>query len=93
MLQIRFSNQATKFLNRLIPKHRKQIAGKINELKSDPFPQDSKTVKDHPPYLRADIGEYRLIYKTEEDGLFLLIAIIGKRNDDHVYKLSRRIKS
>jgi len=90
MLEIRLSNQAGKFLKKLEPKHRKQVVGKIKELMSDPHPHDSKTVRDHPPYMRADIGEYRLIYKTQDDRQLILIAIIGKRNDDHVYKLFQR---
>jgi len=43
--------------------------------------------------MRADIGEYRLIYKTQDDRQLLLIAIIGKRNDDHVYKLFQRFNT
>ena len=93
MLEIRLSNQAGKFLNKLVPKHRKQVAGKIKELTSNPHPHDSKTVKGHPPYMRADIDEYRLIYKTQDDQQLLLIAIIGKRNDDHVYKLFQKFNA
>ena len=93
MLEIRLSNQASKFLKKLVPKHRKQVAGKIKELLSDPLPHDSKMLRGHPPYMRADIGEYRLIYKTQDDQQLLLIAIIGKRNDDHVYKLFQRFNT
>jgi len=93
MLEIRLSNQAGKFLKKLVPKHRKQVAGKIKELMSNPLPHDSKTVRGHPPYMRADIGEYRLIYKTQDDRQLLLVAIIGKRNDDHVYKLFQRFNA
>ncbi len=93
MLEIRLSNQAGKFLKKLVPKHRKQVAGKIKELMSDPHSNDSKTVRSHPPYMRADIGEYRLIYKTQDDQQLLLIAIIGKRNDDHDYKLFQRFNT
>ena len=93
MLEIRLSNQAGKFLKKLLPKHWKQVAAKIKELMSDPHPHDSKTVRGHPPYMRADIGEYRLIYKTQDDRQLLLVAIIGKRNDDHVYKLFQRFNA
>ena len=93
MLEIRLSNQAGKFLKKLGPKHRKQVAGKIKELMNHPLPHDSKTVRGHPPYMRADICEYWLIYKTQDDQRLLLIAIIGKRNDDHVYKLFQRFNT
>ena len=40
-------------------------------------------------YRRADIGEYRIIYRVAGDTLEVLL--IGKRNDDEVYhRFSRR---
>jgi mRNA interferase RelE/StbE len=39
-------------------------------------------------YWRVDIGEYRIIYEVE--GNTLCIILIGKRNDDEVYKKLRR---
>lgn len=39
---------------------------------------------------RADVGEYRLIYSVESD--VLRIFVIGKRNDDEVYKKLRRLR-
>ena len=44
-------------------------------------------------YLRADSGEYRIIYRIDTCGAFLLVAILGKRNDGQVYKLFRRLNS
>lgn len=45
---------------------------------------DSKQLKNS-PYFRADVGEYRVIYEIENDTMLLLI-LIGKRNDDDIYK-------
>jgi len=46
--------------------------------------------KENTPYFRADVGEYRVIYEIENDTMFLFI-LIGKRNDDDIYKkLSRK---
>jgi mRNA interferase RelE/StbE len=43
------------------------------------------------PYRRVDCGEYRIVYQVQDDDLQVLI--IGKRNDDDVYKkLSRLAK-
>jgi mRNA interferase RelE/StbE len=36
-------------------------------------------------YRRKDIGEYRIVYRFENDEI--KVAITGKRNDDEVYKL------
>lgn len=53
----------------------------------NPRPADSRTLAGY-PFLRADIGEYRIIYRVE--GNCLKVALVDKRNDDEVYKKFRR---
>ena len=88
-LSVQISRQAQKFLGKLPPKPKRQIAEKIQLLKTNPFPQDSKALKGFAPMYRVDSGEYRIVYQLENDDL-ILIALIGKRNDDHVYRLLKR---
>ena len=88
MLKINLSKQAQKFLDRLPPKQRRQVSGKIFQLAADPVPPDSKPLRGF-PYRRADIGEYRIIYHFDEETLF--VPAVGKRNDDDVYRLLRRL--
>lgn len=88
MLKIDISKQAIKFLQRVQPKHGKQISRKLMELRSNPFPHDSIKLKGEHSYLRADIGEYRIIYYSKKGVLF--VDIIGKRNDGEVYKILSR---
>ena len=40
------------------------------------------------PFYRIDVGEYRVIYDL--DGDVVRIILIGKRNDDEVYRRLRR---
>lgn len=40
-------------------------------------------------YRRADSGEYRIIYRVNSDALEIIL--IGKRNDDEVYKRLLRV--
>ncbi len=87
MLKVNFSRQAAKFIKKLPIKHAKQIAIKITELRNHPYPQDSIKLKGY-SYYRVSIGEYRLIYCVEVDVLEILL--IGKRNDDQVYKELKR---
>ncbi len=93
MLKVNFSRQAAKFIKKLSAKHARQIATKITELRSNPYPQDSIKLKGY-PYYRTDSGEYRIIYQVEAgyqvEGSVLEILLIGKRNDDEVYKQLRR---
>ena len=93
MLKINLSNQAKKFLAKLTPKHKRQLAEKIQSLGDEPRPSDSKSMKGFDGYLRADSGEYRIIYRIDTYGAVLLVAILGNRNDGQVYKLFRRLNS
>ena len=75
--------ETLKFLDKLPAKQFKQISKKIFSLMADPEPHDSKELKGS-PYRGTNIGEYRIIYRLEDD--VLKIAIVGKRNDPAVYK-------
>ena len=89
MLKIKLSKEAGKFLKRVPPKHGRQLVAKITSLAGDPHPSDSKELKGYPlPWRRATAGEYRIIYRVEGDTLF--VEIVGKRNDDEVYRQLKR---
>ena len=89
MLKIDLSRQAEKFLKQITPKHGKQVAKKLMELRVDPRPPDSWPLKgEYSTYRRADVGEYRIIHRV--DGDILRAVVIGKRNDDEVYRMLRR---
>lgn len=87
MLKVEVSPKAGKFLTRIPTKHANQIIAKIELLQINPKPQDSKSLHGF-NCLRADSGEYRIIYEIDSDTLHILL--IGKRNDDEVYKLLKR---
>lgn len=89
MLKTDIFPKAKKFISKIPTKHAKQILAKIQLLEIDPKPQDSKLLRGYNGiYLRVDSGEYRIIYRFTEEDLF--IALIGKRNDDEIYKLLKR---
>ncbi|TAN57766.1 MAG: type II toxin-antitoxin system RelE/ParE family toxin [Rhodospirillales bacterium] len=88
MLRFDPSRQTTKFLRSVPEKHARQMLQKIQSLLVNPMPQDAKPLKGH-PFMRTDSGEYRIIYRVEENKLH--VALIGKRNDDEVYRLLRRM--
>ena len=90
MLEINFSRQADKFLRKAPPKHARQLGGKVMALRENPQPHDSLPLKGAAAHSRrADIGEYRIVYRV--NGNVLEIVLIGKRNDDEVYKMVRRL--
>ena len=91
MLKINISKQSAKFLKKFPPKHSLQLALKIRALQMNPYPQDSKILQGKlGQYLRTDSGEYRIIYEVLSCTLYIIL--IGKRNDDEVYRqIKRRI--
>lgn len=89
MLKIEISRRADKFIDSLPAKQKKQVTSKILELRSNPEPHDSIKLKDHAPFRRASVGEYRIIYYVRES-VVLVIFLVGKRNDDDIYKQLKR---
>ena len=71
-------------LEQLPAKQFRQVVLSVLKLRQNSEPHDSKGLKGYPEYKRVDVGEYRVIYRTEGDTL--IVALIGKRNDDEIYK-------
>lgn len=90
MLKIEISKRADKFIDSLPAKQKRQITEKILELRINPEPHDSIQLRGFEPYRRASVGEYRVIYAVSNHVL-LVIILIGRRNDDDVYKQLRRL--
>jgi mRNA interferase RelE/StbE len=83
MLKLLVSKKAQKFLDGLPPKQFRQIIRKVFDLLENPRPHDSEELRGY-PFLRNDVGEYRIIYDVQGDTLRLIV--IGKRNDAEVYR-------
>lgn len=91
MLKIAITNDADKVLAALQAKQYKQVGSAIFALLRNPEPHDSKALKGAKNgERRLDIGEYRVIYAVRGDTVEVLV--IGKRNDDDVYKTWNRSK-
>ena len=78
------------FIKSLQPKVQAQIARKIFALGDDPHPHDSAPLKGYEDLLRFDCGEYRIIYRFVEAQDRVEIILLGKHNDDEVYKELKR---
>ena len=88
-LKLSISRRAGRFIRTLPPKQYKQVVGAILSLPNDPRPHDSRMLKAGKNLRRVDIGEYRVVYRVEDDSLLVLVA--GKRNDDAVYRMLSRL--
>jgi mRNA-degrading endonuclease RelE of RelBE toxin-antitoxin system len=85
MLKLRLSKQASRSLNELPAKHARQIAEKISKLSEDELGVPSIELRGFAPWRRMKSGEYHIVYRIAEGEL--VIGLIGKRNDDEIYRL------
>lgn len=86
--QLVLSKRSMKFLKSVQPKHAAQLKKQLLDLVKEPFLHNSKKLAGYDCF-RVDSGEYRTIYRVENKKL--MIALIGKRNDDEVYKKLNRL--
>lgn len=90
-MMLSMTKQAQKALSELDAKQYRQVGSLIFGLLSNPQPHDSQPLKGAPRgERRVDAGEYRIIYAVTADHIEILV--IGKRNDDQVYKIWERMK-
>jgi mRNA interferase RelE/StbE len=79
------------FLKGLQPKIAAQIAKKVLLLNIDPLPADHKALNGYLDLYRVDSGEYRIIYQFESKIDLVKVILVGRRNDDEVYKRLSRL--
>lgn len=85
------TKQAGRFVQKLPPRQYKQVVSAVLALLTEPEPHDSKPLKGSAQgNRRVDVGEYRVVYRVE--GETLKVLVIGKRNDDEVYKILDRMQ-
>ena len=84
MYKLDITRSVDRFLRKLQPKQFRQVVRTILKLRFDPNPNDSKQLIGSAQYKRVDIGEFRIIYRIEDD--VVKIAVVGKRNDNDVYR-------
>jgi mRNA interferase RelE/StbE len=86
---LRVEEGVLRFLGKLERKHAGQIAVKILALATDPRPADAKALQGTKlDLLRIDVGEFRVVYCVQ--GEEIKILLVGRRNDDEVYKELKR---
>lgn len=87
MRKLDITRDALKFVNELDAKQFRQVVRKLFTLLADPEHADSSKLTGY-DYRWVDIGEYRIIYHFDDDMTY--VVLVGKRNDDQVYRELRR---
>ena len=91
MPQLRLKPRAKKAIASLPPKLKQQIKKSMLSLQSHPRPQDARPLIGYENYNRIDVGEYRVIYRYESKEDLITVVLVGKRNDDAIYRIARRV--
>jgi len=84
LYKLDITTDALNFTKKIPPKQFKQIFTAIMDLLINPKPHDSRLLKGYIDLYRKEVGEYRIIYRFDDAIVYVLL--IGKRNDDDVYK-------
>ncbi len=85
-MNLQLTKQVMRFIETLDAKQYKQVVSTILALLKQPLPHDSASLHGAKNgERRIDIGEYRVIYTYQDETISILL--VGKRNDDNVYKL------
>ena len=79
MLEIFYSNQAARFLKNIEDEPISRIIAKIELLKENPIPHDSKRVQ-NTNLFRIRIGKYRVLYEVDYKKGMIGIVRIDKRS-------------
>ncbi len=89
MHSLKLTKDAYDFIKGLDPKQFKQVMSKVLFLLSNSMPTDASVLKGYDDLYRVDQGEFRIVYRFTDKSVTVLV--VGKRNDDEVYKkLSRK---
>ncbi|MFA7268095.1 MAG: hypothetical protein WC073_02000 [Sterolibacterium sp.] len=84
MLKLDLSRDAGAFIAGLPGKQFKQVVSAMLSLLKNPHPHDARPLSGMEGYFRVDSGEYRIVFRVTDD--LLCVPLIGKRNDDEVYR-------
>lgn len=81
LYKIEFLKTAEKEFYRLPKQIQERMAKKLEDLKTDPYPSGVKALKNGQGRLRLRVGDYRIIYRVENDILVILIITVGHRKN------------
>jgi len=80
MFEITLDKQADKFLRKCEQILFDRIAKKLEELKINPVPHDSKRVQGYnEPTFRIRIGDYRALYRLNHEEKRIIVVKVDKR--------------
>ncbi len=84
MFTVEYSNQALRFFKRIDNILAQRILKKIEDLRTNPFPQEVKMIEGYmEKTYRVRVGDYRILYEVDRNKKFIGVVKIDHR--DQVY--------
>ena len=80
MYAVEFLPSAARELSKLEPAVRRRLARRIDRLATDPR-ADAAKLRGADDTWRARVGDYRILYRVQDDRLLILVIRIGHRRD------------
>lgn len=72
---------AGEFISALTGKDLRLVSEKIDALANYPVPPNAKRLQGYPQYLRIRAGDYRIIYRVDNDRVVVTVVTVGHRKD------------
>jgi mRNA interferase RelE/StbE len=70
-----------KDLRRLDPRAQQAVLAKMRSLTVNPRPPGTEPLRDHSPWFRVRVGDYRIIYMVDDEARSVTVAIVGHRRE------------
>ncbi len=81
--EVAVHKQVHRRLRNMLPKHQKQILGRIADLARPPRPHDSIQLKGECSGFRLDVGEYRILYDIDYDARIVQVRLLMQRGEGY----------
>ena len=78
---IKLERKASKKLKKIPPQYQIRIAKRIDELANNPKKAGKELVGNLNGLYSSRVGNYRILYKTQDDELIVLVIDIGHRKN------------
>ncbi len=79
--RVKVDRVAAKAIHALGKQTQRRIFKALDDLRFDPYPPGTKSLKGHPGAFRVRVGEYRILYTVEKDLLLVRVFKVGPRQD------------
>lgn len=79
--RIEFTSAAERKVQKLDPPTRRRVQAAIELLAANPHPPAAKRIKGQRDRLRVRTGDYRIVYRIEDDRLVVIVITVGHRRE------------